>query len=90
MFQELVYTYQNSVLAADQEVEDGLVNFLKADQKRQLFWNGVIYLIDANRYMTHQLAKGQIDVNRYSTIAQNLVTSEVSWASAAEVRSRRD
>ena len=26
MFQELVYAYQNSVLAADQEVEDGLVN----------------------------------------------------------------
>ena len=32
-FQELLATYQNSVLTADQDVENGLVTFLRAQQR---------------------------------------------------------
>ena len=32
-FQELVATYRNTVLSADQDVENGLVTFLRAQQR---------------------------------------------------------
>jgi outer membrane protein TolC len=81
-FQELVFAYQETVLAANGEVEDGLVNFLRSDQRRELFGRGVMALIDAVRYVTRQQAEGQIDINRYAVIAQNLVQQETSWARA--------
>ena len=39
--------------------------------------------LGAVRYVTQQQAAGFIDVNRYSTIAQNLVQQEVLWAQAS-------
>ncbi len=81
-FQELVLAYQNSVLVANQEVEDGLVTFARSDQRRELLGASVRASLGAVRYVSLQKAKGQIDVNRYSTIAQNLVQQEVSWAQA--------
>ena len=39
-FQQLVYAYQNTVLAGNQEVEDGLVNYFKSHQEAQLLGRG--------------------------------------------------
>jgi len=80
LFQERVLAYQEAVLTANREVEDGLVTFLRSDERRKLLGASVRASLGAVRYVTLQKAEGQIDVNRYSTIAQNLVQQEVLWA----------
>ena len=37
-FQELAVTYQQTVLQAGQEVEDGLVTFLRSQRRKRSFW----------------------------------------------------
>ena len=79
-FQELVYTYQNIVLAADQEVEDGLATYMKSHQVAKLLEQGVVALTDAVAYMTRRKGEGVIDGNTWALTAQNLVSQEVAWA----------
>jgi outer membrane protein TolC len=79
-FQELVYAYQNIVLTADQEVEDGLVTYLRSHQVAKLLEQGVVGLTDAVAYMTLRKGAGVIDGNAWAVTAQNLVAQEVSWA----------
>lgn len=81
-FQELVAAYQNTVLQANQEVEDGLVTYLRSDARTNLFAEGVMNLRDAVICVTLQKERGKIDVNRYSVVAQNLVQQESTWAVA--------
>jgi len=81
-FQALVTAYQNTVLQANAEVEDGLVKFLKEQSREKLLKRGVDDLQDAVDYMFEQYRVSKIDVNRYIVIAQNLVQQQDSLATS--------
>jgi outer membrane protein TolC len=75
-FQELVATYQQTVLNANQEVENGLVTFLKAQRRTKLQTASVD---DAQKAVTIVLAQykaGAIDFTRVSQLEQALVQQE--------------
>ncbi|MCE5268393.1 MAG: efflux transporter outer membrane subunit [Planctomycetaceae bacterium] len=77
-FQELVATYQRTVLQAAQEVEDGLVTFLKAQDRTQHLEKSVNAAGAAVRDMFLPTAIGQpgFDFNRFALIEQNRVTQQ--------------
>jgi len=75
-FQELVVTYQQSVLEADREVEDGLVTFLRSQRQSKLLDESVVFAEKAVNIVVLQYQKGAVDFNRYAVIEQNLVTQQ--------------
>jgi NodT family efflux transporter outer membrane factor (OMF) lipoprotein len=75
-FQELVAAYQQTVLNANQEVENGLVTFLKAQRRTKLQTASVN---DAEKAVTIVLAQykaGAIDFTRVSQLEQALVQQQ--------------
>ncbi len=81
-FQELVVTYQQSVLEADREVEDGLVTFLRSQRQTKLLEESVVAAERAVKIVVLQYEKGAVDFNRYAVIEQNLVTQQDLLAQA--------
>ena len=81
-FRELVIVYQNTVLTADQEVEDGLVTYLRSQQRSKLLDESVVAARQAVEIVLAQLKAGTVDINRYATIDQNLVVQQDSSAQA--------
>jgi NodT family efflux transporter outer membrane factor (OMF) lipoprotein len=84
-FKELVVAYQQSVLNADQEVENGIVTFLKAQEREQLLRQSVdaaylaLEVIIAQYENPTQAAGAGADFNRYAVIQQNLITQQDLW-----------
>jgi NodT family efflux transporter outer membrane factor (OMF) lipoprotein len=75
-FQELVVAYQQSVLTANQEVENGLVTFLKAQRRTKLQSASVD---DAEKAVTIVLAQyraGAIDFTRVTQLELALVQQQ--------------
>jgi NodT family efflux transporter outer membrane factor (OMF) lipoprotein len=75
-FQELVATYQNTVLSAAEDVENGLVTFLRA-QEREKSQNACVK--DADMAVRIALAKytaGTIDLTRVTLLQQTLVQQQ--------------
>ncbi len=83
-FQELIVTYQNTVLQANSEVEDGLVTFLRAQNREKLLSDSVRYAQRAVETIIRQYDVGKqgVDFNRYAVIEQNKIQQEDSWAQA--------
>lgn len=81
-FQEFVATYQNTVLNANQEAENGLVQFLRAQQRAKSQSGGVADAAAAVRIALAQYAAGTIDLTRVTLLQQNLVPAEDSLAQA--------
>jgi outer membrane protein TolC len=81
-FQELVVAYQNTVLQADQEVEDGLVTFLRAQDRADLLRQSAEAGQRAVIVAFRQLSEGTTQFNQYAVIEQGLVQQEDSWAQA--------
>jgi NodT family efflux transporter outer membrane factor (OMF) lipoprotein len=88
-FQELVIVYQNAVLTANSEVEDGLVTFLRSQNRSKLLDEAVAANVEAVRLALNQYKEGGIpgqpgsgDFNRYATIEQNLVNQQDASAQA--------
>jgi NodT family efflux transporter outer membrane factor (OMF) lipoprotein len=87
-FRELVVTYQQTVLNADEEVEDGIVTFLKAQQRARLLAESVdaayraLEVIIAQYENPTQAAGAGADFNRYAVIQQSLITQLDQWAQA--------
>ncbi len=81
-FRELVLAYQQTVLQADQEVEDGLIVFLRQHERTRLLEESVDAAEKAVKIVVAQFEKGSVDFNRYATIAQNLVVQQDSHAQA--------
>lgn len=81
-FCELVTAYQRSVLQANQEVEDGLVVFVRQHERIARLNESVDAAQKAVKIVIAQFEKGAVDFNRYATIAQNLVTQQDSQAQA--------
>ena len=81
-FQELVATYQNTVLSADQDVENGLVTFLRAQQRAK---SQAASVADAKRavdIVVAQYSQGVTDLTRVTLLQQNLVPLEDTLAQA--------
>lgn len=81
-FQELVIAYQNTVLQANREVENALVEFLRAQRRSRLLDESVAAARKAVNLVVEQYKTGATDFNRYALIEQNLVTQQDLWAQA--------
>jgi NodT family efflux transporter outer membrane factor (OMF) lipoprotein len=75
-FQELVYAYQRTVLNANQEVENGLVTFLKAQRRTMLQSASVEDAEKAVVIVLAQYKAGQIDFTRVTQLEQFLVQQQ--------------
>jgi hypothetical protein len=72
-FQELVAAYQGTVLTAAQEVENGLVTFLRAQERARLQAASVEDADKAVRLVVAQYREGAVDFTRVTQIQLNLV-----------------
>ena len=81
-FQELVVAYQQTVLTADQEVEDGLVAFLRNQERERLLHESAQASRNAVRVIGEQQRAGTIDFNQFAVIEQNLIQQQDQWAQA--------
>jgi NodT family efflux transporter outer membrane factor (OMF) lipoprotein len=81
-FQELVATYQNTVLSAAQDVENGLVTFLQAQQRARFQAASVKAAQEAVEIAVAQYKAGTIDFTRVTQVEQNLVTQQDTLAQA--------
>ncbi len=81
-FQELVAAYQNSVLTAAQDVENGLVTFLRAQQRTKLQTASTVDLEKAVRLVLAQYREGTVDLTRVTQVEQSLVLAQDTLAQA--------
>jgi NodT family efflux transporter outer membrane factor (OMF) lipoprotein len=81
-FYELVATYQNTVLSAAQDVENGLVTFLEAQQRAEFLAKSVNDAKEAVDFGQAQYKRGAIDFTRLTLLEQNLVTQQDTFAQA--------
>jgi len=75
-FQELVTTYQKTVLNANAEVENGMATYLRSQERSKLLDESVTAAEKAVKIVIAQYQLGAVDFNRYATIEQNLVTQQ--------------
>ncbi|MCE5269013.1 MAG: efflux transporter outer membrane subunit [Planctomycetaceae bacterium] len=81
-FQELVAAYQNTVLRADSEVEDGLVTFLQSQRRTRLLDEGAGAAGKAVETAIARYKQGVDNFTVYALIEQNLVTQQDAAAQA--------
>jgi NodT family efflux transporter outer membrane factor (OMF) lipoprotein len=81
-FQALVAAYQNTVLTAAQEVENGLVTFLEAQAQVKFLSESVKAAEKAVTVALAQYKGGIVDFNRVALVEQNLVTQQNLLAQA--------
>jgi NodT family efflux transporter outer membrane factor (OMF) lipoprotein len=79
-FLELVEAYKQSVLNANQEVENGLVTFLKAQERYKWQKKSVDAGNDAVNIVQEQLKAGKVDFTRVAQLLQNQVLLEDTLA----------
>jgi NodT family efflux transporter outer membrane factor (OMF) lipoprotein len=81
-FDELVVSYQSTVLKAGQEVEDGLVTFLRAQKQARDLKQAVAAETKAFKEDLSQYKGGLVDYNRVVVILEQLVERQQSLAQA--------
>lgn len=81
-FQQAVAGYQNTVLKAGAEVEDGLVVFLKSQQEARSLAQSVTAAQKAVKTSVAQYRGGLVDFNRVAVLEQNLVGQQNQLARA--------
>jgi len=81
-FQALVASYQNTVLTAAQEVENGLVTFLRAQERTRYQAASVADAEKAVKIVVAQYKAGTVDFTRVTQIQQNLVQQQDILAQA--------
>ena len=81
-FQELVAAYQNTVLSAEQDVENGLVTFLQAQQRTKSQAESVAAAEKAVKIAMAQYKAGTVDFTRVTQVEQNLVQQQDTLAQA--------
>jgi NodT family efflux transporter outer membrane factor (OMF) lipoprotein len=80
-FQELIAAYQNTVLQANQEVEDGLVTFLQSQERTKILYESMKAGEVARGIALRLYGKTTgFDFNRYAVIEQNLISQQDAWA----------
>jgi NodT family efflux transporter outer membrane factor (OMF) lipoprotein len=80
--QELVATYQNTVLNAGKEVENGLVTFLRAQERTKSQAASVDDGVKAVNIVRAQWKVGTVDFTRVTQVEQNLVPLQDTLAQA--------
>lgn len=75
-FKELVTTYQQTVLTANKEVENGMATYLRSQQQARLLDEAVAADAKAVKLAIARYQAGAIDFTTYVTIAQNLVSQQ--------------
>jgi NodT family efflux transporter outer membrane factor (OMF) lipoprotein len=81
-FQEVVATYQNQVLTAAEEVENGLIMYLKAHEEVKYLTEAVSEAKKALRIGMEEFKAGRVDFNRVAVLEQNLVQQDTLLAQA--------
>ena len=81
-FLELVATYQNTVLAANQDVEDGLVLFLRSQERTQFQQKSVNDAVAAVNVALLQYKAGTTDFTTVTQVEQIQVLQEDTLAQA--------
>ena len=81
-FQELIATYQNTVLSAARDVENGLVMFLRAQKRTRYQRASVEDGARAVRIATDQYRAGRVDLTRVTQLQLNLVQLQDTLAQA--------
>jgi NodT family efflux transporter outer membrane factor (OMF) lipoprotein len=81
-FYELVANYQNTVLSAAQDVENGLVTFLQAQQRTMYQAASVKDAQEAVEIAVAQYKAGTVDFTRVTQLEQTLVTQQDTLAQA--------
>jgi|HubBroStandDraft_6_1064221.scaffolds.fasta_scaffold61919_2 NodT family efflux transporter outer membrane factor (OMF) lipoprotein len=81
-FEELVTAYQQSVLNANQEAENGLVTFLRAQVRTRLQSDSVDEAQKAVALGLVQYKAGTVDFTRITQLEQNLVLQQNTLAQA--------
>jgi NodT family efflux transporter outer membrane factor (OMF) lipoprotein len=82
IFQQAVLRYQQAVLTANEDVENAVVRFLKAQQRAREQGKAVEAMQKAANIAVAQYKAGLIDFNRVSLIQQNLVEQQITYAAA--------
>jgi outer membrane protein TolC len=80
--QEAIAFYQQTVLSASAEVENGLITYLRAQRRAKLLDDSATAAKTAVLTMQKQLQVGVIDFNQYAVIQQNLIQQQDLWAQA--------
>lgn len=81
-FQELVVNYQSTVLKASEEVENGLIEFLRSQKRTQFLNEAVAAETEAFKEALTQYTNGLVDYNRVVLIQEKLVERQQSLAEA--------
>jgi NodT family efflux transporter outer membrane factor (OMF) lipoprotein len=81
-FEEAVAFYQNAVLKADQEAENGLVTFLRAQERAGFQDESVNEALEAVKLVLAQYKAGTVDFTRVTQLEQNLVQQQNTLAEA--------
>jgi NodT family efflux transporter outer membrane factor (OMF) lipoprotein len=80
-FQEVVTTYQNTVLSASQQVEDGIIGYVKAIEATDLQQGAVIAARRSAELALIQYREGAIDYQRVLLADQTLLQQETNLVS---------
>ena len=75
-FQQTLLDYRTAVLTANQEAEDGMVAFLKSQERTKLLTESVVAADKAFQIVVSQYRVGTVDFNRLATIETNLVQQQ--------------
>jgi hypothetical protein len=81
-FCELVTTYRNTVIRANAEAEDGIVEFLQSQLQAKALQRSVDAATRAVKIATAQYEGGEVDFNRVALLEQNLVQQQDLLAQA--------
>ncbi len=81
-FQQLLLTYQNTVLKAHQEVEDSLVGFLRSQESAEYLASGAEAAKRSLDLASIQYRQGSTDFTTVLSAQQGLLTAQDSLASA--------
>ncbi len=78
----MLIAYQNTVLNAHEETENGLVTFLRSQQQAKILQESVVAAQQAFDYVAILYEKGTVDFNRVAVIETTLVQQQDAAAVA--------
>jgi outer membrane protein TolC len=80
--QEKVLIYQQLVLQAATDVENGIIAFLRSQEQAKMLADSVVANEKAVNIVVNQYRVGTVDFNRVATLEQSLLTAQDSQAQA--------
>ena len=83
-FQELVATYQQAVLTASQDAENGIVTFLRGTERTRFLAASVSDAEMAVKIVIAQFKAGQVDLTRVTQLEETLVQQQDLLAQAQQ------